>query len=79
MGQQQPTSPGSETTAAMATFPPLKSPELQFSEPNSFTFPEFTDDGYLEALEFVRSLENDFMEGNLQGGWWNTGDTNPTF
>jgi hypothetical protein len=34
-------------------------------------FSEFTGDGYLEALDFVRSLESDFLERNWHEEWWN--------
>ena len=45
-------------------------PQLQYPAPNAPTFPEFTGDGYLDALDFVRSLETDFLERNWHEEWW---------
>jgi hypothetical protein len=59
------------STSSHGDLPTPTSPELQFEAPQMAGISEFTGDGYLEALDFVRSLENDFLERNWHEDWWN--------
>lgn len=57
--------------STLSEFQPPLSDTSQHAAAEISTFPEFTGDGYLEALDFVRSLETDLLEGNWHEELWN--------
>jgi hypothetical protein len=59
------------STSSRGDLPTPTSPGLQFAAPQMAGLSDFTGDGYLEALDFVRSLESDFLERNWHEDWWN--------